>query len=183
MSYPLVTFTQGASNDAWERLREVISNIWLHEARNLSELVHTLRDRYAFVSTEKMCRSRLKAWGLSTYKKSKGKTTQTASSNPPRKRKSRPMMGTLAPVLQQPDVYRVPMIFINLVDQLILALFQNAKPWSTHLHLIRPKVSAMVGFVRGNYVQVSAKHACNYESWSLCQDLWTQPYGHCITWS
>lgn len=98
-----------------------------------------------------MCRSRLTAWGLSTYKKSKGKTTQTASSNPPRTRKGRPTIRTLAPVLQQPDAYRVPMIFINLVDQLILALFQNAKPWSTHLHLIRPKVPAMVSV--DDYIQ------------------------------
>lgn len=87
-----------------------------------------------------MCRSRLKAWGLSTYKKSKGETTQTASGNPSRRRKGRLTISTLSPVLKQPDVYRIPMIFINLVDQLILSLFQHDKPWSTHQHLFRPKI-------------------------------------------
>ncbi|KAM6529860.1 hypothetical protein FALCPG4_007987 [Fusarium falciforme] len=46
-----VTYRKALAHAEWERLRPTITYIWLHRARDLKDLVHTLRTQYGLAVT------------------------------------------------------------------------------------------------------------------------------------
>ncbi|RSL42168.1 hypothetical protein CEP54_015576 [Fusarium duplospermum] len=145
-----VTYSKALTHAEWERLRATITHIWLHQARDLKDLVHRLRTQYGLAVTEKTCRTCLERWGLSTYKRSGTQARRNASAHPVRRRKGRGFQnqarpehsfgeGPAAYSLTTATTYQSHELVLYSVDRFIYAVFQDSTPTFNHWDLIRPR--------------------------------------------
>ncbi|RSL45383.1 hypothetical protein BHE90_000350 [Fusarium euwallaceae] len=145
-----VTYSKALTHAEWERLRATITHIWLHQARDLKDMVVRLRTQYGLAVTEKTCRTRLERWGLSTYKRSGRHAGRHASIQPVRRRKGRGFQNQVCPEhsfgqgpaafsLTTAGAYQSHELVLYSVDRFIYAIFQDSTPRFSHRDLIRPR--------------------------------------------
>ncbi|KAJ0138293.1 Uncharacterized protein HZ326_18767 [Fusarium oxysporum f. sp. albedinis] len=154
MSASLVTYTAASSSEVWEQLRPAITHAWLNRAADLKHLRSILREEHNIISTEKTCRTRLKNWGLSTYKRRQDEASAKPLIQPPRKRKGSAfrmerridqVIRSSSPINKQPaspTAFRLQEFVLHSIDVFVGHLFPKPLATTTQLKardLIHPK--------------------------------------------